>query len=579
MAIMIPETPHHFEPASLEGVMFDALTQLPDEYYVFHSFKIIENVDNVIHESETDFLLYHKDKGILCLEAKAGKVSYSRGAWRYGSGDEMSGGGPFNQASTNKWKLFQYIKKSRFSQLLNHCKFLHAVWFPSITKADINAMALPSDGDKSLVMTKESLLNPQVDIDRIFDIELPNNKATNITTQEHNQLINEILCPRFEVFPSKSLDSDLKKIVFHRLLKEQSGILNFLDEQKSAIINGAAGTGKTMIALEKAKRHASEGHKTLFLCYNVQLKNFLLDNYRQEGIDFYTIAGFACKACNTATPDYPRFKRWLEDMYFSLSFPYMHIVVDEGQDFGLDNIEECAIMDTLKTIITDNDTADGSFFVFYDKLQLVQASHMPKFIEDADCKLTLYRNCRNTENIATTSLRPITIRKPKLLEGAVKGTPARLHYCADGEGVMAKMDAVINELIALGLKDIVILTCKTEGTSILCGHTSNGKFRNKYRFTTCRKFKGLEADAIVLIDIDASTFVDRNVLLYYVGASRARLRLEMITTMSDDDCVAVLETHLNKTGKRKRPKRDLAMALNAIGVVITTTSSGSHDTL
>lgn len=34
MAIMIPETPHIFEPASQEGLMFDALTLLPDDYYV-----------------------------------------------------------------------------------------------------------------------------------------------------------------------------------------------------------------------------------------------------------------------------------------------------------------------------------------------------------------------------------------------------------------------------------------------------------------------------------------------------------------------------------------------------------------
>lgn len=38
MAIMIPETPHIFEPASQEGLMFDALTLLPDDYYVFTRF-------------------------------------------------------------------------------------------------------------------------------------------------------------------------------------------------------------------------------------------------------------------------------------------------------------------------------------------------------------------------------------------------------------------------------------------------------------------------------------------------------------------------------------------------------------
>ena len=71
MAIMIPETPHIFEPASQEGLMFDALTLLPDDYYVFHSFRISTVQDNTFHESETDFVIFHKKHGVICLEAKA----------------------------------------------------------------------------------------------------------------------------------------------------------------------------------------------------------------------------------------------------------------------------------------------------------------------------------------------------------------------------------------------------------------------------------------------------------------------------------------------------------------------------
>ena len=46
MAIMIPNRPHSFAPASLEGVMFEALEKLSDEYYVFHSLRISTVVDN-----------------------------------------------------------------------------------------------------------------------------------------------------------------------------------------------------------------------------------------------------------------------------------------------------------------------------------------------------------------------------------------------------------------------------------------------------------------------------------------------------------------------------------------------------
>lgn len=564
MAIMIPNRPHSFTPASLEGVMFTALEKLPDEYYVFHSLKISTVVENTFHESETDFVIFNKRLGIICLEAKAGQVHYENGYWLYGNGEPMHNGGPFNQAASNKWKLMKYFENHRFSSILGKCKFLHAVWFPSISETDVRGMVLPTESDKALIMTKEALADPQPYLEKIFALELPGKKETSLTDAEINRILKEILCPQFNVFPSVTFESDLKKIVFHRLLEEQSGILNFLSEQKTAVINGAAGTGKTMIAVEKAQRHASAGEKVLFLCYNVQLKNYLSENYANENIDYYTISGLACKLCNTATPDYDKLKSKLEDLYVFDSFPYSHVVIDEGQDFGMDAVEETGIIEIIKSIITDVKPENASFYIFYDKLQLIQAQKIPQYISDADCKLTLYRNCRNTENIATTSLAPISERKPKLIDGCVKGVPAKLHFCENDESVKGKIDLIIDMLNGQGVKDIVILTCKTENTSVLSEYINNGIYRNKYRFSTCRKFKGLEADAVILIDVSSDTFENENSLIYYVGTSRARLWLDIITTMNNEECTDVLQSAFEKRGHIKNPQRELAAAINAV---------------
>lgn len=145
----------------------------------------------------------------------------------------------------------------------------------------------------------------------------------------------------------------------------------------------------------------------------------------------------------------------------------MHVVIDEGQDFGTEAVEETGILEIIRSIITDIKPDNSSFYIFYDKLQLVQARTIPQYISDADCKLTLYRNCRNTENIATTSLAPITERKPKLIDGCVKGVPAKLHFCLSDDKAREKIDSIIDTLKGQGVKDIVILTCKTESTSIL----------------------------------------------------------------------------------------------------------------
>ena len=37
MAIMCPEVPKEYDLASREGIIFEALSKLPDDYYVFHA--------------------------------------------------------------------------------------------------------------------------------------------------------------------------------------------------------------------------------------------------------------------------------------------------------------------------------------------------------------------------------------------------------------------------------------------------------------------------------------------------------------------------------------------------------------
>ena len=115
------------------------------------------------------------------------------------------------------------------------------------------------------------------------------------------------------------------------------------------------------------------------------------------------------------------------------------------------------------------------------------------------------------------------------------------------------------------MKDVVILTCKTESESFLANYVRNGKYHDKYLFTTCRKFKGLEADAIVLIDVDAATFNGQNVMLYYVGTSRARLRLSLIAQLDDENCRDILLRCLKYEKKIKNPRRELASELNSFG--------------
>ena len=565
MAIMIPEKPKEIDPKSHEDIMFEELRNLPDTYYVFHSFSIVNVNNNTIRESEADFVIFNSKKGILCIEAKAGQVEYSDGCWRYGSGRKMSHDGPFIQAKNNKWKLKDYMEEHGLSYEIEHCKLLHAVWFPDVSIRKFTGMHLPAEANINIILTSESFGNIEASIEKIFSISVGDNKETKLSEKESRNILERVLAPSFHLISLHEAKLEHNRNVFKRMLNEQVALLNYLEEQNNAIINGLAGTGKTVIAVEKARRHSEKKEEVLFLCYNVFLKDYLKDHYPYPFVSYYTIDGLACKICETSTADYVLLKEHLETMFFEGSFPYKHVIIDEGQDFGREEIEEEDLIELLKVNAVGDDSRGGSFYLFYDKNQMVQSNRIPKYIEEADCKLTLYRNCRNTENIALTSLRLLGSDKtPKLLPGALLGDLPEILYAESKEETRSFVNALIDKYLESGYKDITILTCKTENNSILSEYANESKYTYKkgfVRFTTCRKFKGLESDAIIVVDIDKNTFGSEGEQLMYVGTSRARIKLACIFYMTEEDCIELMEQR--NINYNKNVKKSLATALNA----------------
>ena len=330
-------------------------------------------------------------------------------------------------------------------------------------------------------------------------------------------------------------------------------------------LEGAAGTGKTLMAVEKARRHAEKGDRVLFLCYNTKLKEHLISTYPNQFIDYYTIDGFACKMCNTPEPNYELLQNILVD-YIDQEFPYKHIIIDECQDFGQDKLDEVKILETLYELIYEKDDDRCTFYVFYDKNQLVQGRKLPDFINSADCKLTLYRNCRNTENIALSSIRLLgSDKKPKLFERAITGSSPVIFFEPEQNNQIAAINQILDKYIDKYGDNIVILTCSTTGNSILSEYIDKSYYRHngiKVPITTCRKFKGLEADAIILIDIDKKYLVDDlGKKLTYVGSSRARYDLALVTDLNEEEICTILDE--NKKRHTKKPAKELANMFNA----------------
>ena len=582
MAIMIPSTPRECKEESCEKFIFECLTKLPDEYYVFHSFSTLQIQNGVLKEHETDFVIFNKYYGVLCIEAKAGHVYFDQ-QWKYRNGDVMKHGGPFRQADNNKWRLFEAAGECEaIKSFYKKCTFRFAVCFPSLREDEVDDLTFSLEARKELVINKTDLeTNPVKKIEAIMTMPVEKKKNQTLSDEEANLFLTEFLCPQAKVIPITTIELDSKRRLFSRLLRDQVMVLDFLDEQDSVVINGAAGTGKTLVAIEKAKRLASVKEKVLFLCYNAELKEYLENHYSNEYISFYTLAGFVTKLTKSSSDDYDEAAELLLEYTDKPDeFDYKHIIIDEGQDFGVydetDSKESSKelILQALHDIVINNEI--GNFYVFYDRLQLVQAKHMPEFILNSDCKLTLHKNCRNTENIAKASLKTVSEedkqKRFKFMDGINIGEEARFHYMNEEnkENVQKNLNQIIADLKAYGLnnEDMVILSCKSEKDNLLTRYKlldSKGNYNfedSPIKFSTCRRFKGLEADAVILVDVDENTFTSTTgKLLYYVGTSRARIQLDILSALTDEECKELLTSTFEYKRKIRNPKRDLATVL------------------
>lgn len=603
MAHMIPENPKDVDPRSHEVEVFNALSKLPEDYYVFHSVSTVGVTDNnVFYERELDFVIANPKKGILAIEVKAGNdIKYDGRTWRYSSGKAMKHGGPYNQAATAKRALLNKFKchsDERIRNLFGKVKFIHAVFFPDMTSDQLSAMrGLPEEADLRITMCADDMINPTRKIVDMFSITIPalksNTESTRIRDEDFQLILDEVLCPHFNLIPSPQAKTIAIGERMNQLLREQYLILDFLEEQESAVINGAAGTGKTMVAVEKARRHSLNGDKVLFLCYNRMLCDKLIEDHKNndsktyrkqfENVDFMTISRLAKKTTGDFK-NYDGLYKWLcECVDKKHELGYTHIIIDEGQDFGLvdsditeehgTSKENTSIIDKLQEAAHEN---GGTFYLFYDKYQMIQGGgnveyELPYCIENSDCRLTLHRNCRNTKEIARTSVTPLRDKKNKAVKANVSCSweePIKpsFHIVDDVDAITSGLDSVLDKLEGLGVKDVIILTPGTVDCSTIrpvlrfSADKSDGYAYYmhgdiEYKVTTCIKFKGLEADAIVMIDLNKTSFAGQKGLEFYVGTSRAKHYLDLLCNVASEDYYEIAHSLDPNAPKRDDPVR------------------------
>lgn len=541
MARMIPSIDSNYIENDAEQEVFLSLKELDNSYTVFYSFKWSDlTTRKEKRNGEVDFLIMHPQKGIAVIEVKRGNVYMVDGDWHYGNGTLM-GEDPLEQAKLSMHKIRGTLMESTPN---NKIPFVSAVWFPHLINANLPKI-LPMNYDRRQIFTKESLKDPGKALSSLFTI-------SNFECDFDKERIIRELLPSFNFVVSLSNTIEINNEIINVLTNEQARLIDYLDEQERAVIHGSAGTGKTMIGIQMAEKIASEDKQVLFICYNSYLKSSLEEKFNNPNVKIENVHSLAARYLKTSKVTEEDLELVLETLNKS-EFEFDSVIVDEAQDF------------TEKTILLLDRLVKGKLYLFYDKNQLIQKNYVPKWLEYAECRLVLNKNCRNTLSIAKSSLSPIGVENKsnlKLIEGI------RPYVTSDeNKGTTLKfLYDEINRLKAqesLNYNQITILTVKTEEKSFLYETKFLEDLKSKgVLFTTTRKFKGLESDIVFIIDLDYEFFKDdlsRRIL--YVASSRAKNLLYYIlnTTSAENNEIA---NFIKETPETKNGVYALARVLN-----------------
>lgn len=534
MAKIYPKFVDDFHGSYGENQIFESLKKLNDDWIIIHSVNWQkQNINGRISWGEADFLIMNQNYGILVVEVKSGGISYKDGNWyqtRFDNGLTTKMKNPFSQANRSKYKIKDLIEDTfGYSEKVFVDKI---VWFPSITKDDFKKIKLPLEYNENLILTKDSLSIPEQSLKNSFRY-YNSTHFNNISNLAYEKIFNMIL-PEFNLIPALSSKKDEIEYRFAQLTKEQEKVLEFVEFQNTIAIEGSAGTGKTFIALEYARRNSEVG-KVLFLCFNRYLYKFLESNYICNNVEYYNIHSFISNKNNKRVllTDNNMLKE-LKEIDFS-SLNYNFIVIDEAQDFDFNIIKYLYELSIDKKI---------NFVIFYDKNQQVIKSNFSNILKDFDCKLTLKNNCRNTIKIQST-INSIFNLPLSYYCYSIEGRMPNVFYSENKNNIIKDIEKKIDSLLSSGytFEDITILTLKTEIDSLLYGVERIGRYKissnlinnESIFFTTSKKFKGLESNVIIVIDYDFKNKDEEYIRNYYVSTSRAKMDLIIYSSNSDSD--------------------------------------------
>lgn len=532
MARMHPSAPEA-RSSAVERRVFAALQQgLPDDWVALHGRRVVLPAESARAdragrrrpvEGEADFAVIAPRRGLLVLEVKGGQdVARDGDGWfsRDARGQRHAIRDPGAQAQKVLHALKDFLRSRRgFPLHPDDLRFGFGVALPDAVVAGDVGPELP----RPFVLDGGDLGDVRTAIERLFDA---------------NGIPTDGLDARFPAFATAALAGPfhLVRPLALRLAEQEEQLVALTDEQVRAFemladharvaVRGVAGSGKTLVALAAAERFAAEGLRTLFLCFNAPLRAHLarhargvtVRTFHANCLELAERAGLQARIPARPTQAFyddesPRLLaealRRLPDERWDA------VVVDEAQDF------RASWWAPTRMLLRDE--AAGRFHCFLDPAQDVYGG--APSAADGFVQARLDYNCRNTARIAAWAGRYAAVAA-KLAPGTPDGDAVVDRAVADGDE--AAMVAAVAEEVRRLLVDerlapqrVVVLSAHGRARSAVwrAGSGADGlpgagarlvavddplaeaDGGGAVRFSSVHRFKGLEADAVVLCEL------------------------------------------------------------------------------
>lgn len=533
-----------------ERKLFTYLRESPItvNWLVFHSLHIARHISKT--KGEADFLVLIPSVGIVVIEVKSHQeIRVKQGSWYFGR-ENVPHESPFKQGETAMYSIRNHLVG--LNPVFSRIPFLNVSWFTEIDFPKVGQMEYQdwqvlniTDLDDSA----GSLLTSMAAGIKHLGIKLGISNANGAALNNDVMLeAVQLLRPDFDFAMSEKIFRSERRKELLKFAEDQYIALDIAIDNDAAIIKGAAGTGKSVLAIELARRFQSQDLKVALFCFNRLLSDEISNQLEDTDVFVSTIDSYALKLARASNPHLPTNN--LEAVK-QINFSDLEVTEDEKFDLIIIDEAQDLLNKSFQPILNEsvkNGLASGVWYAFgdLDAQKIYDQTDSIQFVRNEIRKVpvfTLTRNCRNIIQIGHFA-EGLLQSKPKwnsFLRNEIHPDPQLITIKPD-EDMTPIIDNVVDQCKTIGfsLDDISFLTPIeiTDPQGIFNESKYAAKFvvgsrkPGKIAFSNISKFKGLESPCVVLLDLEQLSSSKNKDDLLYVALTRATDRLVILANKS-----------------------------------------------